>query len=60
MKMKMKNEWKYNLILPIEYEKIIKTFCIDNNLSIKEFIKNLIDSKLKEIKYNERSNWFIL
>lgn len=56
MKMKIKNEWKYNLILPIEYEKIIKTICIDNNLSIKEFIKNLIDSKLKEIKYNERCN----
>lgn len=42
-------KWTYVLNLDENYEKIIKIFCVKNNISIKEFFKKLIDEKIKEI-----------
>lgn len=46
-------KWTYVLNLDKKYEKIIKLYCIKNNISIKEFFKNLIDKNLKEMLKNE-------
>ncbi len=48
MKRNSNSMYSYVLNLPKEYEKKIKEFCLNNSISIKNFIKIAIDSKLKE------------
>lgn len=46
-------KWTYVLNLDKKYERTIKLYCIQNNISIKEFFKQLIDEKLKGMLKNE-------
>lgn len=47
-------KWTYVLNLDKKYEKIIKLHCLKNNISIKEFFKDLIDKNLKGMLKNEK------
>lgn len=47
-------KWTYVLNLEKKYEKIIKLYCVKNGISIKDFFKQIVDNKLKEISENEK------
>lgn len=47
-------KWTYVLNLEKTYEKIIKLYCVKNGISIKDFFKQIIDKKLKEISEHEK------